>query len=83
MSYVLIDYDIVPNNKKDDQIYEFENENEGLYFISTPFCLKIADNELSWKIKAMKFELKSEQMKTQRYVNFHWNYKTQILVFSN
>jgi len=28
MSYVLIDYDIVPNNKKDDQIYEFENENE-------------------------------------------------------
>ena len=67
MSYVLIDYDIVPTNKKDDQIYEFENENEGLYFIYTPFCLKIAkiklvDNELSWKIKAMKFELKSEQM---------------------
>ena len=33
MSYVLIDYDIVPTNKKDDQIYEFENENEGLYYL--------------------------------------------------
>ena len=31
MSYVLIDYDIVQGNKKVNEIYDFENENEGLY----------------------------------------------------